>query len=87
VVKVFDRGDGTGADWKLLLENLCRAGFGMVDDQLAGEARQALKHLAKWPRQDLDLPAERQNQTKRKPKAAYRGLAVFVIIRSIMRGA
>ncbi len=42
VVKLFDRGDGTGADWKLLLESLYRAGFKMVDDQLAGEARQAL---------------------------------------------
>jgi hypothetical protein len=42
VVKLFDRSDGTGADWKLLLEGPYRAGFWLADDQLSGEARQAL---------------------------------------------
>jgi hypothetical protein len=41
-VKLFDRGDGTGADWKLMLESLYGAGFRLVDDQLADDARQSL---------------------------------------------
>jgi hypothetical protein len=42
LVKLFDRGDGTGADWKLMLESLYRAGFKIADDQLTDEARQKI---------------------------------------------
>jgi hypothetical protein len=42
VVKLFDRGDGTGADWPLLLESLYRAGFGIVDERPDDESRRKL---------------------------------------------
>src|SRR5947208_838557 len=42
LVKLFDRGDGTGADWRLMLESLYRAGFKLVDDQLPDDARRSL---------------------------------------------
>ena len=38
LVKAFDRKDGTGADWCLMLESLYRAGFGIADEQLEGIA-------------------------------------------------
>ncbi|TLU70689.1 hypothetical protein [Lichenicoccus roseus] len=38
LVKLFDWRDGTGADWKLMLESLYRAGFKLADDQLADDA-------------------------------------------------
>lgn len=42
LVKLFDRQDGTGADWRLMLESLYRAGFGIVDQQPNDEARRSL---------------------------------------------
>jgi hypothetical protein len=42
LVELFDRRDGTGADWRLLLESLYRAGFGIMDERPDDEARQAL---------------------------------------------
>lgn len=41
LVKLFDRGDGTGVDWKLLLGSLYRAGFKMADDHLPDDKRRA----------------------------------------------
>ncbi len=42
LVKLFDRGDGTGADWRLLLESLYRAGFRLADAHLQADARQKI---------------------------------------------
>jgi hypothetical protein len=42
LVKAFDRKDGTGADWLLMLESLYRAGFGIADDQLDDDARRPI---------------------------------------------
>jgi hypothetical protein len=42
LVKLFDRKDGTGADWQLMLESLFRAGFELADDRLDDPARRAL---------------------------------------------
>ncbi len=42
LVKLFDRGDGAGADWKLMLESLYRAGFKIADDQLANDVRRSM---------------------------------------------
>jgi hypothetical protein len=41
-VKTFDRKDGTGADWRLMLESLYRAGFKIADDQLDDDARRKI---------------------------------------------
>jgi hypothetical protein len=42
LVQTFDRKDGTGADWPLLLESLYRAGFQITDERPDDEARRAL---------------------------------------------
>jgi hypothetical protein len=42
LVKTFDRKDGTGADWRLMLESLYRAGFKIADDQLDDDARRKI---------------------------------------------
>lgn len=42
LVQTFDRKDGTGADWRLMLESLYRAGFRIADDQLDNEARRKI---------------------------------------------
>lgn len=42
LVKTFDRQDGTGADWRLMLESLYRAGFRIADDQLDDDARRKI---------------------------------------------
>jgi len=42
LVKLFDRQDGTGADWRLMLESLYRAGFGIVDQQPDDDKRRSL---------------------------------------------
>ena len=42
LVKTFDRQDGTGADWRLMLESLYRAGFKIVDEQLGADARRKI---------------------------------------------
>jgi hypothetical protein len=41
-VQTFDRKDGTGADWRLMLESLYRARFGIADDQLDDDARRSI---------------------------------------------
>jgi hypothetical protein len=41
-VTLFDRKDGTGADWALLLESLFRAGFEIADKRPDDEARRSL---------------------------------------------
>ena len=38
LVTLFDKGDGTGADWRLMLESLYRAGFRLFDDHLKDDA-------------------------------------------------
>ena len=38
LIKMFDKGDGTGADWLLMLESLYRAGFRLFDDHLKEDA-------------------------------------------------
>ena len=38
LVKLFDKGDGTGADWLLMLESLYRAGFRLFDNHLKDDA-------------------------------------------------
>src|ERR1700674_3428986 len=42
LVQTFDRKDGTGADWPLLLESLYRAGFQITDERPDDEARRSL---------------------------------------------
>jgi hypothetical protein len=42
LVKTFDRQDGTGADWRLMLESLYRAGFKIADDHLDDAARRKI---------------------------------------------
>jgi hypothetical protein len=42
LVPVFDRKDGTGADWPLLLESLFRAGFEIVDGRPDDETRRTI---------------------------------------------
>jgi hypothetical protein len=42
LVQTFDRKDGTGADWALMLESLFRAGFQITDERPDDEARRAL---------------------------------------------
>jgi hypothetical protein len=42
LVKAFDRKDGTGADWRLMLESLYRAGFRIADDQLDDDGRRKI---------------------------------------------
>jgi hypothetical protein len=42
LIKLFDRNDGTGADWKLMLGSLFRAGFKIADDQLGDDVRRKL---------------------------------------------
>jgi hypothetical protein len=42
MVKLFDRGDGYGANWGLMLESLYRAGFAIVDERPDDEARRKL---------------------------------------------
>src|SRR3954452_7463104 len=39
LVPLFDRKDGTGADWRLLLESLFRAGFQIADGWQDDERR------------------------------------------------
>ena len=39
---MFDRSDGTGANWRLMLESLYRVGFQLTDGRLAGDAKDAL---------------------------------------------
>jgi hypothetical protein len=38
LVKLFDKGDGTGADWRLMLESLYRAGFRLFGNRPASAA-------------------------------------------------
>lgn len=45
LVKLFDRKNGHGADWKLLLESLYRAGFDVADGELGEEDRRNLMRL------------------------------------------
>jgi hypothetical protein len=42
LVQTFDRKDGTGADWRLMLESLYRAGFKIADEQLGDDARRKI---------------------------------------------
>jgi hypothetical protein len=42
LVQTFDRQDGTGADWRLMLESLYRAGFKIADDQLDDDTRRKI---------------------------------------------
>jgi hypothetical protein len=42
LVQAFDRKDGTGADWRLMLESLYRAVFRIADDQLGDDARRKI---------------------------------------------
>lgn len=42
LVQAFDRIDGTGADWRLMLESLYRARFKIADDQLDDNARRKI---------------------------------------------
>ncbi len=42
LVPLFDRKDGTGADWRLMLESLYRAGFQIADGWPDGEGRRSL---------------------------------------------
>lgn len=42
LVQLFDRKDGTGADWPLMLESLFRAGFEIADGRPDDEARRAI---------------------------------------------
>jgi hypothetical protein len=42
LVQAFDRKDGTGADWRLMLESLYRAGFRIADEQLDDDARRKI---------------------------------------------
>jgi hypothetical protein len=44
LVKLFDRGDGTGMDWHLTAESLFRCAFDLLD-KLPEETRQA---VARW---------------------------------------
>jgi hypothetical protein len=46
LVQTFDRKDGTGADWRLMLESLYRAGFRIADDQLDDDARRKNRRIA-----------------------------------------
>jgi hypothetical protein len=46
LVQTFDRKDGTGADWRLMLESLYRAGFRIADDQLHDDARRKNRRIA-----------------------------------------
>ena len=39
MVKAFDRQDGTGADWRPMLESLFRVGFKIAEEQLDDAAR------------------------------------------------
>jgi hypothetical protein len=41
LVQIFDRKDGTGADWRLMLESLYRARF-RIADQLDDDARRKI---------------------------------------------
>ena len=41
MVDMFDRQDGTGADWRLVVESVFRAGFEIADAQFAQEAQQS----------------------------------------------
>jgi hypothetical protein len=45
LVKTFDRKDGTGADWRLMLESLYRAGFKIADDHLEDDARRKMRRV------------------------------------------
>jgi len=40
-VPLFDRRDGSGADWSLMLESLFRAGFQITDRRPDDEARRS----------------------------------------------
>jgi hypothetical protein len=42
LVRTFDRKDGTGADWLLMLESLYRAGFKIADERPDDEARRSI---------------------------------------------
>jgi hypothetical protein len=42
LVQAFDRKDGTGADWLLMLESLYRAGFKIADERPDDEARRKI---------------------------------------------
>jgi hypothetical protein len=42
LVPLFDRKDGTGADWPLMLESLFRAGFQITDGRPDDDARRSL---------------------------------------------
>lgn len=42
LVDLFDRKDGTGADWELMLDATFRAAFGIADDRLDEGARRRL---------------------------------------------
>jgi hypothetical protein len=42
LVSLFDRKDGTGADWPLMLESLFRAGFDITDGRPDDETRRSV---------------------------------------------
>lgn len=62
LVKLFDRKDGTGADWPLMLESLFRAGFHITDGRPDDDARQSIMrrvHEASYSRMTGDSEAMR----------------------------
>ena len=53
MLKLFDRKDGTGADWRIMLESLYRAGFQMADkwpDRDAARSLMARVHEGSYRR-------------------------------------
>ncbi len=58
LVPLFDRKDGTGADWDLMQESLFRAGFLIADSRPASEAQRSLMrrvHAGSYNRISDDL--------------------------------
>jgi len=42
LIDLFDRRDGTGADWVLMLDSVFRAGFAIADERLSDDTRRRL---------------------------------------------
>jgi hypothetical protein len=84
LVRLFDRKDGHGADWGLLLESLYRAGFGMADDVLGDEERRKLMRrvLAGATERAVGGFADGSGPSKTEPAEAVSAPSITAIFKS-----
>lgn len=76
VIKLFDRHDGTGADWRLMTESLFKAAFVMLDG-LPADLRQSVARRVHEGSYNRILSGPLQDDSENQTRSGSRGREVL----------